>query len=75
MAEIVSSRIIENTKLAHGYRVHLEFTFDDGEVKQVKFRTEKKNEAAKFLKEKEKQVKDNKVYMKSLKERFKDKVK
>jgi len=73
MSEIVSSRIIENTKLAHGYRVHLEFTFDDGEVKQVKFRAEKKSEAARFLKEKEKQVKENKIYMKSLKERFKGK--
>ena len=35
---IISKSILENTKLASGYRIKLAYTFSDGAVKEIKCR-------------------------------------
>jgi len=58
---IIIRRILENTFLGTGYRVVLEYVFNDGTIITIKCRGAEEGDAESFLASKESQVLSNKI--------------
>ena len=58
---IINSQVIENTPLAHGYRIHLQYIFDDGTIRDVKCRGSSITDAVLFLANKEASTLSSKI--------------